>query len=414
MISPDGAANGGSATQEDWDADVRAPGEFTVGRVFVPGGNVPNDGVLLVDDLDLKDYGDVVRSQAVVCEVCETTSHIAIVCRILGIPVMMVEDATAELKPGDRIAVDPASRRVIRGISNETAARSTSPAPSASSRLRDGHFRFQLSIVGDRGLIDRVNACARDDVDQFFLREELLWVARWQDPYAFLVEAGVEALAGLLVEALLPLAEALEPAQRLNYRALDIRSDQLKHFGGHQGLEANPHLGLHGIRRLLLTRDYVRAELMAVDRLYDLGFRNVIYSIPFLALETELRSVLELRRETCEHDVDIGLFVETPAAVIELPHLLRHPVAAVYVGTKDLSQLVLAADRDNGAVAHLLDANARPVLECIAGVVEACQAIGIPSFVFTFLENLAFLETTLPGLRGVSLPASDYLRAAKG
>ena len=152
--------------------------------------------------------------------------------------------------------------------------------------------------------------------------------------------------------------------------------------------------------------------MRAVDRLYSQGHRNIVFSVPFLAVESELDAVLAAKARFCENDVKVGVFIETPSAVLELPRLLRRDVTAIYIGVKDLSQLVLGADRDNAAVAHLLDANARPVLETIGTALEACAAAATPAFVFTFVENLSLLKSALPRVDRVSLPASDYIGAA--
>jgi pyruvate,water dikinase len=388
---------------------VLVPGQSCSGWLTTAEDESLQDGILLIGDLDLKDYAAVVRAKGVVCGGCESTSHIAVVCRILGVPVVVLDKAMDLLQPGDRIVVDATGGRVRRISADETGLEVDAGVQLARPNLPTGRFRYQLSIIEDAELIESANALGRRNIDHFFLREELLWVARHQDPFSFLAEQGPEEMVRLLVDALLPLVQVLEPDQKLNFRALDIRSDQRRHFGMTSAFEANPNLGLHGIRQLLLVEEYVAVELRAVDRLYEMGFENIIYSIPFLALEEELAAVIALREQICGRAIDVGVFVETPAAVAELPRLLVHGIAAVYVGTKDLAQLILGADRDNTAVAHLLNPNSPPVLEAIARVLSLCEGAGVPGFVFAFIENLVFLGEVMPNLARVSLPASDYL-----
>lgn len=238
-------------------ATTRVPGELVTGRICTRAeDDQVGDRILLVKSLELDDYRRVVASRAVICERCADTSHIAIVCRILGVPVVTVEGATRRLSAGDTVTVNPRCEEVLVGGLDD------GPAPAAfkyerPAGLEIGRFRYQLSILAEPTLVERVNSLAQDEVEQFFLREELVWVAKGQDPYAFLRASGIESLAAALHASLGPIAEALEPRQALNFRALDLRSDQLAQFGDEGAPEPNPHLGLHGIRRLLVTPGYL-------------------------------------------------------------------------------------------------------------------------------------------------------------
>lgn len=383
---------------------VLVPGNSCVGLTFSANSQFIKQGIFITLELDLKDYQKIVESVAVVSETAEAMSHIAVVCRILGIPVVILDKAMQLLPVDECVTVDAHSGRITHG---EAAAE---VAVSFRIEVPESDLRYQLSIIDLPDLIKRVNSLARGDVEHFFIREEFIWTGRNLNPFGFFKSNGATAISELLLESLLSLVRCLEANQLLNFRSLDFRSDQWAEFGEPLPHEPNPQLGMHGIRQLLRCQEYLAAELAAVDQLYERGFSNVIYSIPFLTLESELQAVLKLRQQICKNPVKVGIFVETPAAVSELPYLIDQDIYVVYVGTKDLAQLILAADRDNSAVADILSATCRPVIQAISSVVEQCLRAGLPVFVFTLPEELPHLRSVVPKINRVSMPVSDYIR----
>jgi pyruvate,water dikinase len=250
--------------------------------------------------------------------------------------------------------------------------------------------------------------------DHLFLREEFVWLANQLDPFAFSQEHGLQATAELLHENLLRILEALAPSQVLNFRGLDLRSDERAQFGTGGGeVEPNPQLGWHGVRRLLDSPEYLGVLLRVTDDLAATHRHQLVFSLPFLTLESELLRVLSFHEATCTHGVQLGVFVETPASVLELPWLVQHNLAAVYVGTKDLAQLIMGADRGNGKVAAMLSLTNRPIVEMLRTAVDCCFRNRVPVFVFSSLDEAVSLHGQLPGLYGLSLPAAEFLRGQK-
>ena len=391
-------------------ARVLVPGPVRIGYTFDKTSSPLEGGIFVASDLSLADYPAVVGCGGVICQGCEPTSHIAVVCRIIGIPVMVMEDACARFLAGSLVTLHPDAAQIIDGAIDAPDA----ITPSGLTEVVEARaIQFQLSIVPHPGLIAAINAVGRDDVEHFFLREEFIWFESDEEPFEYLRVHGCEAVTERLVSASVPLLKEMKPTQILNFRGLDIRSDQRPDEGSNER-EPNPQLGLHGVRRLLAEPDFLEAELRAVDGLYELGWSNVLYSIPFLTLEEELTAVLALRDRICRHNVRIGVFVETPAAVSELPSLLRHDLAAVYVGSKDLTQLILAADRDNAAVSHLLSIRQRPVVKAIREALQACSGVDIPVYVFAFESDVRFLVDEIGDLDRISVAAADYRRAFSG
>jgi phosphoenolpyruvate-protein kinase (PTS system EI component) len=391
---------------------VLVPGKSCVGLTFSTKSGPVKQGVFLTGELNLKDYTNIIDSKAVICETAEATSHITVVCRILGVPIVLLERATEIFSPNMQVLVDAQHGRLSQG--DDLHEPVTEGVHELAAALAAAKLNYQLSIIDMPELITRVKSIGQGDVDYFFLREEFIWLGRSLHPFRFFEERGADDVTKLLLESLIPLATCLEREQLLNFRSLDLRSDQSNQFAEPSIYEPNPHLGLHGIRQLLRCQDFLAASLSAVDQLYEMGFTNVIYSIPFLTLESELEAVLMVRERVCKNRVKLGIFIETPAAVYELPHLLNHDISVVFVGTKDLTQLILAADRDNSTVADMLKVNSRPVIQAIRTIVDYCSSVQSPVFVFTYLDELLDLRSHIPNLDRVSMPASDYLRVFGG
>lgn len=391
------------------EVQILVPGESCAGLAFSTSSTA-NSQVFVTDELDLKHYESVIKSNAVICQSAEATSHIVVVCRILGIPVVILERAIDLIPPNTPVTVDTQHGRICvgDGIPQPTGFDGSNVE---FDKIVTENLRYQVSIIDLPDLVTRVNSIDRSDVNYFFLREEFIWVGQDINPFNLYRDQGPNGITKLLLKSLLPLAKRLEDYQLLNFRSLDLRSDQLNQFGGPITHEPNPHLGMHGIRQLLRCNEYLAAELYAVDQLYEMGFSNVVFSIPFLILESELEAVLRLREQICKNAIRLGVFVETPAAISELQYLVNHDISVVFVGTKDLAQLILAADRDNRSVADILRINSRPVIHAIRYAADLCLNKGLPIYVFTYLDELSSLRSSVPGLTGFSMPASDYLRA---
>src|SRR5262249_45878697 len=156
-------------------------------------------GIFVTPEPHLKDYPKIVASVAVVCEEAEATSHIAVVCRILGIPVVILDRATQLLPLNQLVTVDTHSGQVIQGQAV------LSPTFASRIGVPESDLRYQLSIIDMPELIMRVNSLARDDVEHFFIREEFIWTGRNLNPFVFFKNNGAAAISELLLESLFPL-----------------------------------------------------------------------------------------------------------------------------------------------------------------------------------------------------------------
>lgn len=188
------------------------------------------------------------------------------------------------------------------------------------------------------------------------------------------------------------LAAYLDAARRLRdglrdrplvIRTLDIGGDKTLPYL-RQPHEANPFLGERGLRYCLDHPGLFRPQLRAILR--AAAEHPIRIMFPMVSTWDELVMVDALIDEICadlqqdglafDEDIQRGIMIETPAAVLLADHLARL-VDFFSIGTNDLTQYVMAADRGNAAVAGLVNAYQPALLHAIREVVEAGHAHGI-------------------------------------
>lgn len=177
-------------------------------------------------------------------------------------------------------------------------------------------------------------------------------------------------------------AEKLYP-RTVIIRLLDIGGDKINDKLSIK--EANPFLGVRGMRLLFRHKDVLRSHLRAIIRSSSRG--NVLILIPFVADLTEIKKTLaqirsiknELRDEGCPFDENIrtGVMIEIPSLAL-IADAAAGIVDYFSIGTNDLTQYALAADRDNERVGNIYDSFHPAVLKMIDMSVKAASKAGIP------------------------------------
>lgn len=168
----------------------------------------------------------------------------------------------------------------------------------------------------------------------------------------------------------------------LTIRSLDVGGDKpLAALPMPQ--EENPFLGLRGVRLCLAYPELLLTQLRAVLRAHA-EQPNIQLMIPMIATVEEFRAVKALVEQArqalslpLEPKLALGIMVEVPAAVLNA-EILAQEVDFFSIGTNDLTQYVMAADRGNSAVAALVNYHEPAVLKAIALTCQAALGAGIP------------------------------------
>jgi multiphosphoryl transfer protein len=305
------------------------------------------------------------------------TAHAAILARALGLPaavglgnaVLEVAAGTPLLLDGDdgTLHVDPpadvlrdAEQRRERATARRAAARERAGEPGAT---RDGARIEVFANLGSAAEAQRAVELGAEGVG--LLRTEFLFLQRAELP-----DEHEQA------ETLREIAVALD-GRPLVVRTLDAGADKpLPALP--MPPEANPFLGVRGIRLSLERRDVLATQLRAILRIAaEHPLKAMLPMVATLAEVREARAVLdEARAQTgIDAPLELGIMVEVPAAALGAATLAEH-VDFFSLGTNDLTQYTMAAERGNERLAALLAGPQPAVLRLVRATVEAAAARG--------------------------------------
>jgi pyruvate, water dikinase len=369
----------------------------------------PLEGSILVaPTLEAALYEAIVAARAVVCSSGGHTGHMQSICRGRGIPVLRVDQADLADLVGE-VTMYLESQSIV--IGSEPGGRQDG-SEEGVPELDD--LGSACSVIADLQDIETINACGPGArrVESFFIREEFLCLALGLRPLDALAggPADIKAYGQALAKRLCHFVQALLPDQRLVLRMLDLRSDHAAGVTEHApvALEPNPEMGLHGARWLLGStayRDALHVVLGSLREQLGDGADRVHLSIPFVndAWEYDLlRGHLRLPPE-----LPVAAFIETPAAVHATEAICSAGASELFVGTKDLVQFYLAADRNNHLVAGSYQTRHPAVMDGVRRVVEAAHAKGTPVRVFSLRADLAHCLKTLPAPDGYMMCTAE-------
>jgi len=176
------------------------------------------------------------------------------------------------------------------------------------------------------------------------------------------------------------------PNHNVTIRTLDLGGDKTIPYLGHRS-EANPFLGWRSIRLSFEHPEFFITQIRAVLRAAtpeENKSKQVRLMFPMITTLEEMRKVRRMvararrdlaRAGTAYGDVSIGLMLEVPAAAVSIEALLEI-VDFVSIGSNDLVQYLMAADRDNPKVSHLCQPLSPPVLKVLQGVIGSCRKAG--------------------------------------
>ncbi|MFZ4848065.1 MAG: phosphoenolpyruvate--protein phosphotransferase [Caldilinea sp.] len=347
----------------------------------------PEPAILVTTELKPSDVARLPADQVLGIVTAEggATGHSAILARSLGIPTVtgIGAAAVASIREGQTIALDgdnglvwPAPDPTLcdRLLARRTAwlaqrqkAQQQALAPAITLDRQTIQVAANINLPGDLAM-----ALANGAEGVGLFRTEFLYMDRESPP------SEEEQLAAYL-----------EAARRLQGRPLIVRTLDV---GGDKPLpylryphEQNPFLGHRGLRYCLDHPGLFRPQLRAILRAAAQFPVRVMFPMVSTwdelvlvdALIDEICAELQTEQHPFDEDIQRGIMVETPAAVLLAPQLARL-VDFFSIGTNDLTQYVMAADRGNAAVAGLVNAYQPAVLHAIRQTTQAGHAQGIP------------------------------------
>jgi pyruvate,water dikinase len=345
------------------------------------------DGDVLVAPMTAPDWVPLLRrASALVTDTGGMTCHAAIVSRELGIPcVVGTGDATRQLRDGELVTVDGTHGQVREGA--EAPAPTVAPAPAApAERASFGEppvtGTLLLVNLSEPSQAERAAALPVEGVG--LLRAELMVLeALSGDHPRLLVEEGRgEELVARMATGLETFAAAFAP-RPVTYRTIDFRTNEFRGLRGgerFEPVEANPMIGYRGALRYPHEADVFALELAAVARVWDAGHRNLHVMLPFVRSARELarcKALFEASGLLDRPGFELWVMAEVPSVLFALPAYARLGVAGISIGSNDLTQLLLGADRDSDLVAEAFDERDPAVRAYLEQLIPAARALGL-------------------------------------
>jgi phosphotransferase system enzyme I (PtsI) len=347
---------------------------------------VPQGAVVFAHDLSPADVTQLGRAgiSGFFTEGGGKTSHTAVVARALGLPyVVGVHDYMHHIRTGMTVIVDggrgevildpdePARARYAARYARDLArAQGLAHGRAAPAESLDG---VRVHLAANVELLEEVPAAVELGAESVGLfRTEFLYLERSDLPtedeqYNHAV-AALRMLGGRLV----------------TFRTLDLGGDKLP-ASVRIPAGNNPALGLRSIRYSLWQRDVFKAQLRALFRAAAVAPMRILF--PLISGVAELRSVKAICAEVCaeleragvEHDarVPLGVMIETPSAAF-ITDLLAAECDFLTIGTNDLIQYALAADRQDEHVGYLYHPLHPAIIRAVSQVVSAADKAGKP------------------------------------
>jgi phosphoenolpyruvate-protein phosphotransferase (PTS system enzyme I) len=362
-----------------------------------PGVPVPAEAsVLLAEDLAPADTAglDAGTVVALVTERGGPTSHTAIIARQLGIPCVVgvaglagIQDGTLLMVDGTtgKITVEPDHEEATRLVGEAAASREALAKWTGPGRTADGTSIKLLANVADGRSASSAADGPVEGVGLF--RTELCFLNRKDEPT-------VEEQADIYTGVLAPFRDE----RYVVVRTLDAGSDKPIAFATHEG-EENPALGVRGLRLSFDNPGLMERQLEGIARAAQSTGTETWVMAPMVATVAE---AADFAAQVRVHGLKAGVMVEIPSAALLAPKMLE-VVDFLSIGTNDLTQYTMAADRMATDLAHLTDSWQPAVLQLIAITAEAGKQVGKPVGVCGEAAADPILATALVGMGITSL-----------
>ncbi len=312
------------------------------------------------------------------------TSHAAILGRSYGIPAVTgVRGILDRIKLGDVVALDGSTgeiwlnpdKEILKSLNERRKERSTMWVKLQAKHDEPAHTGdgVQITVRANiRTSRDAHTALVAGAEGVGLFRTEFVYMNAHNPPDE---EAQISAYRAVI--------EEMKP-RPTTIRTLDLGGDKMPH-GFKTPREDNPFLGRRSIRLSFEHPELLKTQLRAILRAAHTGPTKIMF--PLVTTVDELRRAKEivaqakreLKEEELPHDpnVPVGLMIEVPAAALMIKSIMKEADFAS-IGTNDLIQYVMAADRTNPQVVELYDSLAPAVLHMIKYVVDGCREIAKP------------------------------------
>ncbi len=333
------------------------------------------------------------RAAAIVTDEGGMTCHAAIVSRELGVPcVVGTRTGTKSIADGAEVSVDGKAGAVYAGLQRAREAKAAA-APAGGVGGPSAEFAHAAApvtatkIYVNVGVPERAAEYAKLPVQGVgLLRIEFIFTAHVRDhPLALLKQGKQEELVRRLEAGLAQVCQAFHPRPVI-IRTSDFKTNEYRGMPGGEEFEPseeNPMIGWRGCSRYISSvyQPAFLCELEAIHRVrVDRGLKNAQVMLPFVRNTWELEQIADLMRAQGlrrSRDFQLYLMAEVPSTVFLAQEFAKH-CDGFSIGSNDLTQLVLGADRDSETLGRMgyFDERDPAVLRAIEMLLEGAHAGG--------------------------------------
>ena len=284
------------------------------------------------------------KSSAIITDEGGLTAHAAIVSREMGIPcVVGTHEATTKLTEGEIVTVDGFHGKVYSGkVGEETKKEIEKVTAKTRTKIK---VTVDLPSFAERASRTGLNSVG-------LLRIEGIIAESGKHPDIFLKQKKFKEYEEIIFKGVNKIAKYFD---ELWVRTSDIRSDEFQNlFGAPEVKEANPMLGMHGIRYGIKHPEILKSELNALKQVSESG-KEIGVLLPQVISVDDVKKTKKLLNEIKFSKAKLGVMIETPAAVQLIKDLCDEGIDFISFGTNDLTQYLLAVDRGNKEVQYLYD-----------------------------------------------------------
>ena len=341
-----------------------------------------SDGDVLVTRMTAPDWVPLMRrAAAIATDSGGMTCHAAIVSRELGIPcVVGTQDATKRLRDGELVTVDATLGVVTEGRSAPAVAAQADAAVRVAPAAGTTGTALLLNL-SEPSQVSRASALDVDGVG--LLRAELMVIEALEGahPRLLLEEGRGEEFVARMAEALTVFAAGFAP-RPVTYRTIDFRTNEFRGLRGGDRFEpeeANPMIGYRGVHRYVREPDLFALELDAIRRVWDAGRSNLHMMLPFVRTADELvacRALIDASGLPSRAGFELWVMAEVPSVLFNLERYAALGVAGISIGSNDLTQLLLGADRDSELLSEF-DERDPAVVAYLEQLIPRARSLGL-------------------------------------
>ncbi|NJL45692.1 MAG: hypothetical protein HC922_08155 [Leptolyngbyaceae cyanobacterium SM2_3_12] len=350
---------------------------------------LPPGCIVVLPDLQPDVFLQLQAVAGIVTEQGGATCHAAILAREMGVPAVVGAPQATQLLEHETVLWLDGDRGIVYGLDG---ALLSSPNPLSSpvvpsvhqisTELAAQYRALRTKVMVNLSQASRLATLPIDHIAGIgLLRSEwlLLDILEGRHPWHW-VNQGLEAeLQGRIVQQLKPILQALGP-KPLRYRTLDLRSHEWQGLEGSPPVESNPMLGLRGTLSYEVDARLFEIELAALATLQQAGYGNIQLILPFVRTVEEVTACRRyvVQAGLTDHEgFALWIMAEVPSVLFLMPAYAQAGVQGIAIGSNDLTQLLLAVDRDQPTLASAYDERHPVVRLAMAHLVREAQRCGM-------------------------------------